>query len=606
MADDLLAVYAQRESGFSSRLSKVTRNINIISNARLLTALLFLVTLYFGLSHTFLLYSLPLILTAFIVLIRNHGKLFNQKTHFENLVKINRLEQQALQGNCSGFQTGSEFVNAHHPYSHDLDIFGEGSLFQLINRCNTIIGKKRIAQKLEHSLSSKEEIIAHQEAIRELSSRIDFRQHFQASGMEIDEQPLDREQLIEWLKQPSFLYRKKIYQYLLILVPVITLALVTGWIFSPVFRPFAIIMAAFQWAFLGIHIKRVNAFHEYISRKKNILQKYARLLHYLQSERFTSSLMSALSTRAKNAGRKVDVLASLVRALDARLNSMTSLFVNSLVLYDLQCIYRLEQWKEQNKDNLQAWLEAASETEALVSFGTFAFNHPAFTYPVIHDDLSIITESLGHPLITPNENVTNNFQIGREQRILIITGANMAGKSTFLRTIGVNLVLALNGIPVCATKFTCPIIHLRTGMRTADSLKDHQSYFYAELDRLKGIMEELRSDIPLLILLDEILKGTNSTDKQTGSIALVKQLIPHPCLGIIATHDLALGNLEKEFPQHVKNFSFEATIENDQLSFDYKLKPGLAQKMNATFLMKKMGIIPDLDLLDGRIGRMRD
>jgi DNA mismatch repair ATPase MutS len=129
-------------------------------------------------------------------------------------------------------------------------------------------------------------------------------------------------------------------------------------------------------------------------------------------------------------------------------------------------------------------------------------------------------------------------------------------------------------------------------MRTADSLKDHQSYFYAELDRLKGIMEELRRDVPLLILLDEILKGTNSTDKQAGSIALVKQLLPHPCLAIIATHDLALGDLEKEFPRKVKNYSFEATIENDQLSFDYKLKPGLAQKMNATFLMKKMGIIP--------------
>jgi DNA mismatch repair ATPase MutS len=591
-SNDLASVYRHRVSEFSALLSKATRNINIISNTRLLMAVVFLLTLYFGLTHHALLYTLPLILFVFVILVRNHGNLFDHKTHLENLVKINDMEQRALHGDRSGFQTGSEFTNAHHPYSHDLDIFGEGSLFQHVNRCNTIIGKKRFAHRLENPLLSKEQIIAHQEAIQELADRIDFRQHFQAAGMEIDEQPRDRDQLLAWLRQPSFLYGKKIYKYLLIIVPVISVILVAGWIFSPVFRPFAILMAVFQWGFLGFHIKRVNAFHDYISRKKNILQKYARLLHYLQAERFTTSLMTTLSARAKNAGEKVSALASLVRAFDARLNSMTTLVVNSLLLYDLQCVYRLEKWKEQNKENLHAWLEAASETEVLGSLGTFAFNQNHFVFPSIENELSIVTESLGHPLIARDENITNDFAIGKEQQILIITGANMAGKSTFLRTIGVNLVLALSGAPVCAAKFSCPIIHLRTGMRTADSLKDHQSYFYAELDRLKGIMEELRRDIPLLILLDEILKGTNSTDKQAGSIALVKQLLPHPCLAIIATHDLALGDLEKEFPRKVKNFSFEATIENDQLSFDYKLKPGLAQKMNATFLMKKMGIIP--------------
>jgi DNA mismatch repair ATPase MutS len=156
----------------------------------------------------------------------------------------------------------------------------------------------------------------------------------------------------------------------------------------------------------------------------------------------------------------------------------------------------------------------------------------------------------------------------------------------------VNVVLALNGAPVCASNFSCPILEMRSGMRTADSLRDHQSYFYAELNRLKNIMDELRRDKPLLILLDEILKGTNSNDKQAGSIALVRQLLPHPCLALIATHDLALGELEKEFPQRIRNYCFEANIENEQLSFDYKLKVGVAQKMNASFLMKKMGIIP--------------
>jgi DNA mismatch repair ATPase MutS len=201
-------------------------------------------------------------------------------------------------------------------------------------------------------------------------------------------------------------------------------------------------------------------------------------------------------------------------------------------------------------------------------------------------------KGLGHPLIHRNDRVVNDVMIGKDQRIQIITGANMAGKSTFLRSIGVNLILALAGAPVCAEAFSCSIVHLRSGMRAADSLKDHQSYFFAELNRLKNIMDELKKDKPLLVLLDEILKGTNSNDKLSGSLAMVKQLVPHPCLALIATHDLALGELSNTHPDAIKNFCFEANIENDQLHFDYKLKTGLAQRMNATFLMKKMGIIP--------------
>jgi DNA mismatch repair ATPase MutS len=255
-------------------------------------------------------------------------------------------------------------------------------------------------------------------------------------------------------------------------------------------------------------------------------------------------------------------------------------------------VYRLEKWKHENSGSLKIWLDVVTKGEVLGSLGTFCYNHPAFTYPTIDTVFAIKGAAVGHPLIPGDECVPNDVVLGEDQSVLIITGANMAGKSTFLRAIGVNLVLALSGAAVCAKTFRCPIIAMRSGMRTADSLKDHESYFYAELQRLKTIMDDLKRGRPLLILLDEILKGTNSTDKQLGSIALVKQLQQHPCLALIATHDLALGALEKEFPMKLKNFCFEAAIENDHLSFDYKLKPGLAQTMNATFLMKKMGIIP--------------
>jgi hypothetical protein len=593
LSHQLSDFYFKRKEAFATQLADATSKINAVSNARLVIAFVFLLAVYAALKHdTLFFYALPVIAIVFIYFIRQHSKLFDRKTHYQNLVKINEEEWKAINGDVSGLSTGSEFIDPHHPYSHDLDIFGEGSLYQWVNRANTLIGRKKFADRLSYPLTSGETIVSNQEAISEMSALSDFRQDFQAAGREIDERPEDRAKLLDWLKQPSFLYGKKIYQILLIALPVVTLGLLLLTFFDIRFRPFVILLAIIQWGTLAFHIRKVNAFHDYVSRKKNILQKYALLLHYLQKQNFTSPLLKSHYERANSADVKVKALASLVYSFDARMNAMTSIFTNSFLLYDLQCVYRLEKWKEENAANLEQWLETISDLEVINSFSTFHFNHQGFTFPLIQKDLSIVAAELGHPLIKPEECVVNDFRIGGGPAVLIVTGANMAGKSTFLRTVGINLILALNGSSVCAKNFACPVINLRTGMRTADSLKDHQSYFYAELDRLKGIMDELRRDIPLIILLDEILKGTNSTDKQAGSIALVRQLLPHPCLAMIATHDLALGALETEYPDKVKNYCFEANIENDQLSFDYKLKQGLATKMNATFLMKKMGIIP--------------
>jgi hypothetical protein len=589
---ELKILYRNRSDQFSTTLQEVQTNINVISNLRLAAAIGFAILLYLGFKEHALLYTLPAIALIFALLMQRHGKLFTEKTHLANLVRVNEMELQQLRDDLSKFDQGEAFINSHHPYSHDLDIFGEGSLYQHISRNNTLYGKKKFADRLSAPLLSAEAVVENQKAIRELSDKYDFRQHYQAAGMEIEEQPQDRARLQSWLKVPTILYGNKLYAFLLIALPVLSLLLICGWIFWDVFKPFVFLMAAVQWGLLGFQIKKVNAFHEYIGKQKNILARYAALLHRMDREKFESPLMQKIALSSKDAGAKVKRLASLVYAFDARGNSLMSIFINSFLLYDLQCVYRLEKWREENAGDLLNWLDATAETEVLCSFATFAFNNERFTYPVIQSELGIFGKSMGHPLISEHESVSNDFAIGSGAQVLIVTGANMAGKSTFLRTVGINLILALNGAPVCASEFRCPIVNLRTGMRTADSLKDHQSYFYAELDRLKGIMDELRQNIPLLILLDEILKGTNSTDKQAGSIALVRQLLPHPCLAIIATHDLALGELEKEYPNQVKNYCFEANIENGHLSFDYKLKPGLATKMNATFLMKKMGIIP--------------
>lgn len=590
---DLHAFYNQRKNVFSASLAAITKKINIISNFRIALALIFLVLCYLGfVNMTAFFYPLPLLFIVFVWLIFSHATLFKQKVHLENLVAINVQELKALEEDYQKFYAGADFIEPSHAYSHDLDLFGEGSFFQAINRCNTIQGRKYFAYGLSTLLQSKQEIIERQQAIQELTAKTDFRQHIAAAGFEMQEEHGDHDELLAWLKQKPFIFSNGAFKYVLVVLPIVTSAAVIGAFFDPWIKAGAILLAIVQWACLGAYIKRVNAFHESIGRKKGILEKYAGVLHFIQSEKFNASVLSKLSGNAHQADQKLKKLASLVGSFNARSNALMSFFVNSVLMYDLQYVYRLEQWRAQNENNLRQWLDAVRDIEVLCTWATYSFNHQNFIYPEINTNLSLDANDLGHPLISRRACVTNDVKIGDDGSILIITGANMAGKSTFLRTIGVNVVIALNGAPVFATSFKCPIIHLRTGMRTADSLKDHQSYFYAELNRLKSIVDQLRSKLPLLILLDEILKGTNSTDKQAGSIALVKQLIPHACLAMIATHDLALGELENEFPQHVKNFHFEPNIEHDQLTFDYKLKRGIAEKMNATFLMKKMGIIP--------------
>jgi hypothetical protein len=584
--------YQARKNIYSTELSKQSQRINRISILRIIAALAVMFFIYLSFHDALYLLALLAAIVAFVAFVRTHGKLFREKTIKENLLKLNNAELAAMKGDFSAQPWGTEFLNVRHHYSYDLDIFGEGSLFQFINRASTFSGKQVLADRLTSPLSSAVEIQKHQEAIAELSAKLDFRQTLQAIGMDSKETKESKEQLLEWLKQPSLLVPKNFWTIFLTLTPLVTISFGFASFFFSDFKPFAILLVVIQWSVIGFYFKRVSLFHDYVSRKRAILNQYSDLLKLINGEKFESSKLEQLSEETHQAESRIFKLAELVRALDARLNFMTNLVMNSLLMYDLQCVYRLEKWKEQNASTFESWISAISEFEMLNSFSAYAYNHPTYSYASIESSISIKVSGMGHPLLAADGCVTNDFTIGNPHKALIITGANMAGKSTFLRTLGINLVLALNGAPVFAKEFRCPIVGLRTGMRTADSLKDHQSYFYAELNRLQSIVEELREEKPLLILLDEILKGTNSTDKQAGSIALVKQLLNYTSLSIIATHDLALGELENKFPSQVMNYHFEPTIEGEELSFDYTLKPGIAEKMNATFLMKKMGIIP--------------
>ena len=590
---DLKQLYAGRQAAFSTSLNEVNKSLRSISLGRIAVALLFIFLGYQGFSQSLFFYALPLVAVFFLYLVSLYGMVSQKSQLLENLVKLNDLEQKALENDYTNFNAGERFLDSHHPYSYDLDLFGTGSLFQYLNRCGTTIGEEKVANLLLTPLSTQADICHRQDAVKDISDTIEFRQNFWANAFLRKDNSAEMKQLFAWLKQEDFIEGKAIYRILLIAGPAITLFILALTIMNSAWMPALLLAMGVQWSIASFQSRKVMRVQDALGKHKYALEKYATLLKLTSDERFNSSLLNSLKAEALYATGKVKEFSNLVNALESRMNAIANMFGNSFFLYDLHSVRRLERWRHLNAADLPRWLQVVAEADALCSFGTFYFNNKSYAFPLIEERLAIRATQLGHPLIASVERINNDFLQGNPETIMIITGANMAGKSTFLRTVGVNIVLALAGAPVCAKTFSCPIVGLRSGMRTTDSLQEHQSYFYAELYRLQSIMKDLRSGKPLLILLDEILKGTNSTDKQAGSIAIVEQLVKLNALILLATHDVILGELQGRFPDRVFNGCFESQVEGARLTFDYKLKPGIAQKANATFLMKQMGIIPD-------------
>jgi DNA mismatch repair ATPase MutS len=316
----------------------------------------------------------------------------------------------------------------------------------------------------------------------------------------------------------------------------------------------------------------------------------------IEQQKYSSQRMqeqkAALMQGSHSASSAIRELARISNAYDIRLNLLGGFLMNVFLLWDIRQSIRLEKWQKKYKDLLPGWFSVLGEVDACISLAGYSYNNPDFIFPEIleADDIQIEAEQMGHPLIHVRKRVCNNFSVNGWGDFTILTGANMAGKSTFLRTLGVNMLLASCGAPLCAKTMTITPVMLVTSIHTIDSLADNESYFYAELKRLKMIIDMLKEGRQIFIILDEILKGTNSRDKQSGSRALVEQLVFLDAAGLIATHDLSLGELEARFPKHVRNKCFEVNIEKDQLTYDYLLKNGIAQNMNATILMEKMGI----------------
>ena len=538
-------------------------------------------------------------LSVFAYLVHRYNKIQRNIKYSTCLREINDSSIKRVEGEWKSFRdVGDDFKDENHNYSGDLDIFGQGSLFQWINTAKTFTGRRILAQKLSQLPCSVTEISRSQAAISELAANLAWRQRFLAEASVIDGQASDPERLIKWATTRTHGFQNKFVRVFFRLLPLLTITLCLGYL-TP-------IKLAYYWPLTALAIQALMLLFRGKDRSKMLdtvyqyeqwIRVYYQMLKRLETKQFKSEVLSGLqnslqSREGMSAFQQIDRLAKLVDAIANRQNSLFTL-VNIITLWDYQCLIAMEDWKLKSGRYLENWLLTIGEVEALASLAVIRHDHPDWATPRIVEGVQILSaKNIGHPLLTKGR-VNNDVKIKDPAGVLLITGSNMSGKSTLLRTAGINLVLAYAGAPACAKELNCSVMRIYTCMRVGDNLEKSISSFYAELLRTKTIVQASKEGGPIFFLLDEIFKGTNSIDRHLGAKVVIKQLSKQGALGMVSTHDLDLGELEKESGGRIKNFNFREYYRDDQIIFDYKLRPGLSTTRNALFLIKMAGIEVD-------------
>ena len=587
--------YKSRSHTYSQELTKTKTQYNTISLLRLASILLFLILGYYYLQESkMLLLALSIsFLIAFFLLMRWHSKLQFQIKMLEALLSINTNEREYLENNKLPFENGEEFIDFQHPYAYDLDVFGNHSLFQNMNRTATYIGKKTLAQQCVRLLPN-EEIIRNQEAVKELADKLDWRQEFLALAKISQDTKPAYESLLKWSKSNSTPL-SKVTVWISILSPVLFLGSAAAyWITSNVvYLNVLSFIFIFNLGFLGRFMKRIQLEIAHSSNIDTIISHYGLLLQKIEKEDFKAEKLIQLQKQLMYQNEKASVhlkqLASLFSSMDTIQNLITGVAFNGTFLFNLHIFKALIVWKNQHAAVLENWLVVMGEFEMLNSLANVSYNNPDFVFPELNTNYEISFSNLSHSLLSKKNRVGNNIDF-QPQSFMILTGSNMSGKSTFLRSLGINMVLTGMGGVVCATQANVHPMPVLVSMRLADSLSDSESYFFAEIKRLKQIMDELDHQ-PAFVLLDEILRGTNSDDKRNGTIEVIKKVIAKKALGAIATHDIEVCLTTNEYPETLVNKCFEVEIRNNDLHFDFVLRDGICKNKSATFLMKKMGVI---------------
>ena len=589
--------YQKQIDHYTARLKQIKKRRNLITLAKLLTFGYMIFLIYLLINHS----TQPLLLLGigailvFIFLTLWDSQIIYRQHLIEELLRINTLESDYLAGNFSALDQGKRFNDPAHPYAHDLDLFGEDSLFQHLNRTVTFSGTQKLVSWLL-SLSKDPEVIhSRQQAAEELCAEPEWCQHFRAAGALHPTQALDAVILKSGPTESPFFSKHSTVRLILWIANTIVIVSWAVTSFTPLPFSISLVLSLLQLSALALYIKKINAYHQRLNLFLKTISNYLPLVRLIHDQSFRSPYLQkirhSLFTPESNSLQALTQLHRIQNSLDQRGNIVIAFILNGLYLKDFHTLLRLDHWRKKYGPDIETWTDVLSEADALISMANYRFNHPAYCLPVICQDRLLDTEEIGHPLLKSERNVTNDFSIRSLHQIAIVTGANMAGKSTFLRTIGVNLILAQSGNVVCSRYFAFQPMTLFTSMRTTDSLSKDTSYFHAELLRLQQLVNIAQQEDKVFIILDEMLKGTNSVDKLNGSLAFLKRILSYPISGLVATHDLALGELADDFPEHFFNVCFEIVHSGSQITYDYKLHPGISSNMNASILLKQMGLI---------------
>lgn len=587
-----MTVYYERRAARRAEVERLRRTEKKISAGRLaaIAAVILAATASLGLL-------VAASIAGFFALVFLHDRVIRQRERAERGERFYEAGIERIEGTWPGKGAGGErFRDDHHPYASDLDLFGRGSLFELISRAVTATGAAKVATWLTKPVHDREEIRSRQEAVAELRDDIDFREEMAIVAGE-ETEGLEEERITAWTASPplAFFWWERV---LAIVIPLISLTLLflaakPLLLLGPsLVPPWVVVIALALQLALGRHLgPRAERIISGVERTERSLDQLSRILHVASRRSFhTPRLVSVTQRVGQGAGREIERLQRLVSLLDARRNQFFAP-IALLLLWSSNLAVFIERWRQKNGAAMLTWVDAVAELEALMSLASFAYENPAFAMPSIEEGAPRFeAEGLGHPLIAADRRVTNDLKLGSDLRLLIISGSNMSGKSTFLRSTGVAAVLAFAGGPVCASSLRITPMDIGASIRITDSIQEGSSRFYAEILRIRQIIELAHGGAPLLFLLDEILHGTNSHDRRIGAGAVIHRMVEAGAMGLVSTHDLALAEIVETIGPHAANVHFEDHIEDGKMVFDYRMRSGVVTKSNALALMRSVGI----------------
>lgn len=597
MQQDIIAQYQQKAAETKSQASFYTRKTNTYSLMRLGIFALLVAAIYPAVKLdqiTVLIVSAIVLLLCFTWLVSRQAFFDEQKQYYLNLLAVIENEVASIQNRSNIYDNGSAYINEKHFYTSDLDIFGKGMLFDLVNRSATPRGNDLLAVWLK-APANKATVLGRQESLKELSTKNDWKLSLQARLLFAQkEDKLQLPRFFVYLKSPLGLKGEGWLGKYALATPWLLLAAIVGSFFIPGLNYVAAFIGLFNSVLIFNRMNVIKKTSMVLDGIGKVLGKYAVAFEMVEQNEFQSQYTKDVQAVLKKAQTSANIkqLSVLINRFDYHSNLIVGVFLNVFLLWDIRQIIAIENWKRSNQQYFEEAFDALAEVEALLSLSSLPINYLQWSFPQIvdTDNYTLTGKQIAHPLISPSNRVANDYELNDTRKVDIITGSNMAGKSTFLRTIGINTVLALCGAPVCAESLTVSVMTMVTYMRIKDSIAESTSTFKAELDRLKMLLDAVDSNEKVFFLIDEMLRGTNSRDKYLGSKAVIEKLVDQNGVGMVATHDLQIAELEQKYPDYIRNFYFDIQVVDGEMLFDYKIKHGECKTFNATMLLKRIGI----------------